>query len=433
MAGISFAPRESGIKYLYSTRKYRYAQKSSASNEKFPASLGAWNYVEQPYASASKSAYQAGIVTTLPGGYKFRKATGYTVSNREIIDQGGIYTTDYWTKGVNWQNKLAEDDGREMYYVLSNAPLIRSHSSIIFDARNEAVTKALNQIADQKVNLGENLATLGQTARLFSNKAELLYRLCKYGYKQKSWRKLLRKSARDLYRAGPLTVAAQEYLAFVYGLQPLVNDIYTLAEMMKKQGVKPLLFKGVGRAARFETEGSVTRGPMAYTKLTQLDAQGTYKVKCTLWARINPDAAGLRAINQLGLLNPFGLAWDLVPFSFVVDWFLPVGPVLYAMTAPMGLIFVDGSVSMRSSEFTNYNYQVQTVTYYYNPENALFKEGSESKYTVSRKVESYTRLTLGTWPLPGLWFDSDPLRMDRPLKALALGIIGLSGARSPVR
>lgn len=49
--------------------------------------------------------------------------------------------------------------------------------------------------------------------------------------------------------------------------------------------------------------------------------------------------------------------------------------------------------------------------------------------TLDRKLESYVRQTLATWPLPGLWLDTDPFRVDRPLKALALGIIGLRNSR----
>jgi hypothetical protein len=35
-------------------------------------------------------------------------------------------------------------------------------------------------------------------------------------------------------------------------------------------------------------------------------------------------------INGLGLNNPVGIAWELIPFSFVVDWFVPVGKWLTA-------------------------------------------------------------------------------------------------------
>lgn len=37
---------------------------------------------------------------------------------------------------------------------------------------------------------------------------------------------------------------------------------------------------------------------------------------------------GVENLSRLGLLNPASLAWDLLPFSFVIDWFLPIGTIL---------------------------------------------------------------------------------------------------------
>lgn len=36
----------------------------------------------------------------------------------------------------------------------------------------------------------------------------------------------------------------------------------------------------------------------------------------------------LSASRELGLLDPYSIAWELLPFSFVVDWFIPIGAYL---------------------------------------------------------------------------------------------------------
>jgi hypothetical protein len=46
--------------------------------------------------------------------------------------------------------------------------------------------------------------------------------------------------------------------------------------------------------------------------------------------------------NRLGVINPLAIAWELYPFSFVIDWFVPIGSVLTAATATAGLEFVSG-------------------------------------------------------------------------------------------
>jgi hypothetical protein len=38
--------------------------------------------------------------------------------------------------------------------------------------------------------------------------------------------------------------------------------------------------------------------------------------------------------------------WEILPFSFVADWFLPIGPYLESLTAFHGLDFVSGSKTL---------------------------------------------------------------------------------------
>lgn len=49
--------------------------------------------------------------------------------------------------------------------------------------------------------------------------------------------------------------------------------------------------------------------------------------------------------GELGLTNPALVAWELVPYSFVVDWFLPIGDWLQAQTSLLGLSFSDLSIT----------------------------------------------------------------------------------------
>jgi hypothetical protein len=48
---------------------------------------------------------------------------------------------------------------------------------------------------------------------------------------------------------------------------------------------------------------------------------------------INPD---LQLLQQMGLVNPLSIAWEVVPFSFVVDWFTKFGGVIDATTDFVG-------------------------------------------------------------------------------------------------
>lgn len=63
---------------------------------------------------------------------------------------------------------------------------------------------------------------------------------------------------------------------------------------------------------------------------------------------------GLRQLNGLGLLNPALLWWELLPYSFVVDWFLPVGDVLTSLTAGIGMDGVVGGLVYENEHVETY-------------------------------------------------------------------------------
>lgn len=55
------------------------------------------------------------------------------------------------------------------------------------------------------------------------------------------------------------------------------------------------------------------------------------------------DRAALKSLTAIGLMDPASTAWELVPWSFVVDWTLPIGDWLSSLSATLGLSFRAGS------------------------------------------------------------------------------------------
>lgn len=75
------------------------------------------------------------------------------------------------------------------------------------------------------------------------------------------------------------------------------------------------------------------------------DLSGTTSYRASAFVRdVNPN---LLLANNLGLTNPAFVAWDAVPFSFVVDWFLPVGKFLNSFDASVGITVTNGCVTER--------------------------------------------------------------------------------------
>jgi len=51
--------------------------------------------------------------------------------------------------------------------------------------------------------------------------------------------------------------------------------------------------------------------------------------------------------HRISLGNPMELAWELIPFSFVVDWFLPIGNWISALDATLHVTGTWGTVTTK--------------------------------------------------------------------------------------
>lgn len=300
------------------------------------------------------------------------------------------------------------------------------------EMRNEAVTKALNKLADNKANIGENLATFKQTLNLIRNPLSTLVNGVKKVHANRAWKDFrnmnffeVNKLLTDFLAGKALNSAAAGYLQYVYGWKPLMQDIHGLTEIAKKASQKPLLINGRGVSIRSGQSNRFVFGNTSQNTSTSIGPLSCdSKHVCSLWATIDPNYSGTRSLNQLGLLNPASLGWDIMPWSFVIDWVLPIGPVLQALTATAGLDFVDGSISNRASAagpYTNRNVFFDGGGF----ETLESKDGS-GKYS----YEGYFRQPVSNWPRPGVWINPDPFGLgDRPWKALALTILALPSLR----
>lgn len=58
------------------------------------------------------------------------------------------------------------------------------------------------------------------------------------------------------------------------------------------------------------------------------------------------ESSALRQAAQWNLgINPLLTAWELVPYSFVVDWFIPIGDFIGQFGSSVGLKFISGTTA----------------------------------------------------------------------------------------
>ena len=284
------------------------------------------------------------------------------------------------------------------------------------NSRSAAQVKALNSLTGSSVGLGEDLATYAQTVRLFGSKASLLKDALYAFRNKKAFRKYLYKSARDIAHGGD-KIVAQLYLEYVYGLAPLMQDVHGIFQLIKQysSGAKAVIVHGHGSSTMGSTS-QISGRVNSTSGGWKADVNESYTSRCDLYGRVDPNLIGFRIANQLGLLNPLSLTWEITPWSFVVDWFVPIGPLLNAFSAPVGLNFISGTTATKMS-------RVYSGEFHAGVPNLSYLSDSPTDFSATDK--GYSRITHSTWPHPMPYLNLNPLSGDRWLKALALAIVNL--------
>lgn len=124
---------------------------------------------------------------------------------------------------------------------------------------------------------------------------------------------------------------ANNWLEFHFGWSPLMGDIHDACEVLNNPLKRFCRTSAVAKDVKIWRQ-NVNSG--AVTDYRQNAATLVYRQGLTVKSI---DNIGLHGLDQFGILNPAVLAWELVPFSFVVDWFVGVGDFLQSLTDYAGM------------------------------------------------------------------------------------------------
>lgn len=134
----------------------------------------------------------------------------------------------------------------------------------------------------------------------------------------------VRQIAKDLRRK-PWDVPAELWLTYRYGVMPLIYTTYDILDAaIKPQATNNIFIKK--RATRYLGPEVLTvtgAGSYVSPKVTERRLYDSARVEYGFTFRPKPNG-----IYDWTSLNPFGIAWELVPLSFVADWFVNVGQCL---------------------------------------------------------------------------------------------------------
>lgn len=242
--------------------------------------------------------------------------------------------------------------------------LISGSDSISRDvAYNKAYDRFRAKVVNDNAQLGESLGERKKAVSMISDRALQLARFAKEmkrfrfqaaaeilgmqyeradGTKPKPrkgtklrWRKTPYKGALPILKESNLRRNAKafgsNFLEAHLGWEPLIGDIHSAGKILQG-GVPPV---------RVTTSASFERKWQTYSS----GANQTVNYRCKTSVRISASMfvsnPNLHLMDQLGLVNPASIAWELMPFSMLFDWVGNMGTFLRSFTDFWGVTLID--------------------------------------------------------------------------------------------
>lgn len=126
-------------------------------------------------------------------------------------------------------------------------------------------------------------------------------------------------SKRDGYGKMEGQRLSDAWLELAFGWRPLIRDVYDMS------GAIQLL--GGARQVQISAQVSIPLIPsIVANSFFHAEASGLCKYSKRIIAHLDEVVPTIP--EYLGLADPASIVWELVPFSFVADWFIPIGDYL---------------------------------------------------------------------------------------------------------
>lgn len=142
---------------------------------------------------------------------------------------------------------------------------------------------------------------------------------------------------------------ADNWLEYSFGFKPLIEDINQCLKALtsRPETTSHVLVVKTGTSFDDDTLDEVN----TFKKSTQL----SLRYQCNV--RISDPNVHLA--NRMGFLNPLEAIWEIIPFSFAVDYFANVGDLVSSLSALAGVEITDGQQAFMMKASHSYHTQFQ--------------------------------------------------------------------------
>jgi len=216
-----------------------------------------------------------------------------------------------------WRLYRADGGVHTSYIGNSTIPL----NTTVPDTRlmNKALAKILEKVKGHDFNLGVNLGTLHQTTSMVADNLVALGRFglaLKQGNPRAAAKALGFSSRKKKFESSSLS---GRFLELQYGWLPFLSDSFEAMKAFEaiSNGPRTAMFRsGFG-----QPYGSIDSSGTSNNDVIWVGGGFRRYIQFQLYEEMSFP-------RQLGVYDPLSIAWELVPFSFVFDWWLPFGSYL---------------------------------------------------------------------------------------------------------
>lgn len=192
------------------------------------------------------------------------------------------------------------------------------------EAETQAYGRLRGQLYKGNAALGVTFASWRQSQEMIVKRSNFIRSTAEDIAESSSRKKLTRKLANN-------------YLEIIFGWQPLIQDIVASCFTVIQTAFPTDYVRGAG-VKKFD-QRSVNERPGWYEEI--LRESGT--VRCTFATGVRISNPNLWLMERAGLINLAAIAWDVVPFSFIVNMISNTGSLVNSISDFCGLSFQNGS------------------------------------------------------------------------------------------
>lgn len=231
--------------------------------------------------------------------------------------------------------------GESIHRIINMTPTVNASPSW-----TSLENKIRSKLRADYMNLAQSMAEYRQTADLFSSISRDVVKITKAFVKRDPRLLLPRK---DWTKS-----TSNQWLRYQYGVRPLMMDMKGSIDVLYARTLRPLYTSG-----RVSSKSSVDKTEMIDAMYIGRNFGKARKYTHSICSqhisyRAQFDVSQKAStLSRLGLTNPALLAWELIPFSFVADWFINIGDCLQSLDNNLQISGLQGirSMKVRSSVY----------------------------------------------------------------------------------